>query len=368
MNTHAAYDWEILRTSDEVPDSTWEPHVQTDMIFIDTSCKTTKISSTAEMRDYLGANDEANKGPIRAAPGMTYDIMVAFPGNPTGHPAGWAQGVETDFGVALCRRLTVQPHPNKQYAFLAEIETSNMGRIKLRNITHTPYAGAPAIRINVQNNLIMKPLFRIQNTESSINLLIPGDSEVDMTTTPPCFKYTVWTDAASEVSGGSIDMGGQPMNMPVESMQIQLEVLRRWGHLDWESSGATATDWVDGGGSAFTICLPDWDGRVGTRNIDEQWGFGKGYLKLDAINVLPNHHDFKIYQYLFTYDGHKHAQQFTPVVQTGGTTLDDASITSIRGSSAHEVYWNQPYLNGYRYQEADWSDDEWDFLETFTCS
>ena len=360
MNTHAAYDWEILRSSAEVPDSTWQPHVQTDVVFIDTSCKTTKVSSTAEMRDYLGANDEVNKGPIRAAPGMTYDIME-------GHPGSWTQGVETDLGMSLCRRINVKPHPDKQYAFLAEIEISNMGRLVLNTLDGDPYAGAPAIRINVQNNLIMKPLFRIQNTESDINLVIPGDDEVDMSTTPPCFKYTVWTEADSEVNGGPIDIGGKPMNMPVESMQIQMEVMRRWGHLDWESSGATATNWVGGGGAAFTISLPDWDGRVGTRNIDEQWGFGKGYLKLDAINVLALHHDFKIYQYIFTYDGHKHAQQFTPVVRTGGTLLDDASITSIRGASAHEVYWNQPYLNGYRYLEADWSDDEWDFLETFTC-
>lgn len=363
MNTHDAYDWEILRSSDKVPDSTWQPHTQTDVIFIDTSCKTTKVSSTAEMRDYLGANDEANKGPIRAAPGMTYDIME-------GHAGTWKQGVQTDFGYSLCRRITVQPHPDKQYAFLAEIEISNMGRLRLNTISGDPYAGAPTIRINVQNNLVMKPLFRIQDTESGTNLVIPGDDEVDLTTTPPCFKYTEWIGdgaGSAEVVGKPIDMGGRPMNTPVESRQLQMEVLRRWGHLDWESSGATATDWVDGSGSAFTICLPDWDGRVGSRNIDAQWGFDPGYLKLDAINVLPHHHDFKIYQYIFTYDGHKHAQQFTPVLPGKGVTLDDASITSIRGSNAHEVYWNQPYLNGYRYQEADWSADEWDYLETFTC-
>lgn len=373
MNTHAVYDWEILRSSIEVPDSVWEPIVQTDVIFIDTACKDTKLTSTDEMRDYIGANDESTNGPIRAAPGMTYDIMVAFPGNPTGHPAGWSQGVQTDYGVSLCRRLNVKPHPNKQYAFVVTIETSNMGRTKLKTLG-TYYAGPPAIRMNVQNGLTMKPLFRINSNEVGdvAALVIPGDEEVDSGADPQCFKYSTWvgdSGGSAEVGGKPIDMAGQPMNTPVESRQMQLEVLRRWGHLAWPSSGPAGVDWKNGTQLAdWEVCLPDWDGSVGSRNIDEQWGFDPGYLKLDAINVLPLHHDFRIYQYLFIYDGHKHAQQFAPTLPNGSHIIDDASLTSIRGCNVNEVYWNQPFLGGYRYLEADWADDEWDFLETFVCS
>ena len=362
MNTHSKYDWEVLRSSAEVPDSVWDPIIQTDLIYIDTSCKDTKVESVDVMRDWLSANDETNYGPIRAAPGMTYDHMV-------GHPGGWVQGVQTDFGVSLCRKMKVNPHPDKQYAFLAEIEISNIGRQSLTSLSGEPYAGQPAIRINVQSTLQMKPLFRIESTSEGASLNLPGDDEVDDTTTPQSFYYSYWAGSTmTEVGGKAIDIAGQPVNWPVESRVITLEVLRRWGHLKWPATGPEGEDWLDGtNGSAayFEICLPNWDGRIGRRNIDSMLGFSPGFLKLDAINVLPYHHDFKMYQYVFTYDEHKHAQQYTPVIVTGGTTLDDSEYTSTRGSNANEVYWNQPYIEGFRYQESDWGAAEWDYLETF---
>lgn len=367
MATHSLYDYHVLRTSAEVPDSGWEPIVQTDVVVIDTSCKSSKISSPEYIRDMIGANDEPNKGPIRAAPGMTYDHWDS------GHGGSWdLQGVVTDYGYSLCRRLSVKPHPDKQYAFIAEIETSNMGRTELLTLGADKFAGAPAIRINVQSGLTMKPLFRVEDQSTGSTIYLPGDDEVDTTTTPHCFKYNVWmgdSNGSAEVQGKPIDISGTPVNMPVESRQIQLEVLRRWGHLRWPASGPDAEDWCDGFETVgdFEMCLPDWNGRVGSRNIDEQWGFGKGHLKLDAINVLPMHHDFKMYQYLFSYDEHKHAQQFTPALPTGAVIMNEASLTSIRGSNANEVYWLQPFLKGYRYQESDWPADEWDFLQTLTC-
>ena len=359
MNTHTKYDWEILRSSAEVPDSVWEPHVQTDVIFIDTSCKAAKISNVDKMRDWLGGNDEPNYGPLRAAPGMTYDYFS--------HGAWGPQGIQTDYGLSLCRKLSVIPHPDKEHAFLATIQTSNMGRAKLDHLPGDPYAGSPMIRLDVQVATTMRPVFRIADPEGLVSINFPDDEEVDMTTTPPCFKYTEWlgdVSGSGEIGGLPIDIGGAPVTYPIESRQLVLTTVRRWGHLDWD--GETWRNGDDTGN--FCVSLPSWNGRVGSRNIDAQWGFDPGYLRMDAINVLPLHHDFRTYQYVFTYDEHKHAQQFSPVSGTGSVILDQDSIEGVNGTHALTVYFNQPYLRGYRYLEADWSADEWDYLETFEAS
>tara|TARA_Y100001963_G_C6773427_1_gene446087 strand:+ start:1300 stop:2370 length:1071 start_codon:yes stop_codon:yes gene_type:complete len=355
MNTHPAYDWQILRTSSEVPDSVWQPIVQTDVIVV-TSCPTpqypsrTPITTPEMMREFISSDDEATYGPIFAAPGMPYLLR-------SGHPGGYPllmQGVQTDFGPSCCRKLDVKPHPEISNGYLVTIEVSNIGRQSMKGLPGQPYSGSPTIRIHVQNGLMMRPIFRLNTT------FLPGAAEADLSS--GTFLYSAWTGAGTEVGGDPIDMAGSAPSYPVDSLQIQLEVVRRWPFQKWDET------WVDGALADGEVCLPAWNNKVGARNLNEQWGFAVGTLRLDAINVLPLHHEFKTYQYIFTYDEHKHAQQFAAVNPQGSIHLDPAALTSPRGSSALSVYWNQPFLKGYEYSAGDWSADEWAYLETFTCS
>lgn len=338
----------VLRTSVEIPDRVWEPIVQVDELILDSTCSgAPEVPTTADMLDMLGKESDAVLD-IRAAVGKPYQFYQA-----TGIPSGWqTQGVVTEFGESVCRKVDVRAHPDKNGTYIARIEYTNFGRIKEFGTTPSAYIGDVPIRVNLTSPLTTKSIYRA-------DAVYPGPSEVNSTGTG--FDRNVWDSSGSELGGDPIDIAGQPVPFPIDTARITVEVVRRHLYLDW------AGNYVNNDGDADTLCPANLQNFVGARNLDTCFGYPIGTVRCDAINVLPLHHEFKLYQYVFTYSEDKHSQQFTPAIAQGVPQLVESTGTSVRGLQAFEVYGNQPYLDGFNWQASAWPADEWAYLETFTC-
>lgn len=334
-----------LRTSVQIPDRIWEPIVQVDELILDSTCSgAPEVPTTADMLDMLGKDSSAVLD-IRAAVGKPYQFFE------TGLPSGWqTQGVTTHLGESVCRKVDVRPHPDKNGTYIARIEYTNFGRIKEFGTPY--YIGEIPIRINITSPLVTKSIYRA-------NAVYPGASEVNAT--GDGFDRDVWDAAAAELGGDPIDIAGQPVPFPIDAARITLEVVRRHPYLDW-SDNYVGTD-----GNPATLCPANLQNLVGARNLDVCFGYPIGTVRCDAINVLPLHHEFKLYQLVFTYSEDKHSQQFTPAIAQGVPQLVQSTGTSVRGLQAFEVYGNQPYLNGFNWDSSQFPADEWAYISAFTC-
>ena len=337
-----------LRESVEIPDSVWEPIVEVDEIVLDSSCQGfPEVPTAADMFDLLGKS-AAGAGPIRAAVGKPYQIDIS-----AGGIANWQdQGVTTEFGCSVVRSVKVRDHPDKNGCYIARIEYSNMGRIQELGSSPEEYIGAVPIRVHFTNPLTTKTIYRSGAT-------YPGSSEVNSGGTG--FDRSAWDASSAEVGGDSIDIAGQPVPFPIKTTRVTVEVIHRHPYLDWNDV------WVNPDGDHVHYCPSTIQAFVGARNLDEFMGWDIGTVRCDAINVLPLHHEFKLYQYVFTYSEDKHSTQFTPAILQGTTKLVDSTGASVRGLQAFEVYANQPYLDGFNWSASDWPPDEWAYLDTFRC-
>jgi len=355
MNDSTYYKWQVLRSSSEVPDSVFEPITQIDIVLIDASCSTLAIVDPEYLFNLISVSGVDG---IRAAPGMPYDHKQIG--------GSWVtQGRFTTLGVAICRRVDITPHPDKEKCFLVEIEISTMGRQYGSGLWGTLTTGAPPIRVHFNSQVAMRPGFRVADNSNALD--IPGDEEADVSDpTAPFFK---WSEYDNEIGGKKIDFGGSPANLQIDQMVITIEHIRRWKILDWDGeyySGDLITP-VTGDGSEKT-CIGDSKNVPGSRNINSMMGFPIGTMRCTNVAALPLHHEFKLYQYSFLYDEQKHTQQFVPSVKQGQFKVSE-DLAGIRGNQAFEVYANQPYMDPFEWSKTFWNFNqyEWDYLETFGC-
>tara|TARA_R100000655_G_scaffold107237_1_gene157420 strand:+ start:1047 stop:2093 length:1047 start_codon:yes stop_codon:yes gene_type:complete len=342
------FDITVLRSSEELPDSVWEPCIQSDLLLLESDCTgLPAITSAADIYQYI--TDSGNNYKIRARPGFPYEL------NPTGAIGGYVtQGKSSEMGMSICRSINVRAHPDKAYAFLVDIEYSTCGRLDRVAVGSPSYSGSPPIQVSFTSPLVTKSIYRSGAT-------YPGDNERNAGNT--AFELTQWD--ATEVGGNPIDIGGKPVPFPIDSCRITVEYLRRWQFNDWGNSDPQP--WIIGDGSAAQICLETLRDFVGRRNLQPFMGFPIGTVKCDALNILPHHHEFKKYQFIFTYSADKHSQQYTPALAQGSTEI--TTSTGPRGIQAFEVYANQPYLEGFLWDNTNnqFGDDEWAYLQTFNC-
>ena len=140
---------------------------------------------------------------------------------------------------------------------------------------------------------------------------------------------------AGDIGGTPVDWNGNPLQLMLPMMRIEIDVLRRGGYID--VSGAGQNDALRPG------VLLDY---IGKRNNASFLGFDIGTILFDGVNRSRLDGEWTVCTFSFLWHPWRHAEQVPrPTFGTKAGTLtyegDPRNIQHTRG-----VYWKQPYLNG----------------------
>lgn len=140
---------------------------------------------------------------------------------------------------------------------------------------------------------------------------------------------------AGDIGGTPIDWNGNPMQLLLPMLRIEIEVLRRGGYMT-----------VAGTGTADALKPQVLLDFIGKRNNTTFGTFAVGTLLFEAVNRSRLDGEWTACTFSFLYHPWRHAEQVPrPSFGTKAGTLsyegDPRGIQHQRG-----VYWKQPYLQG----------------------
>lgn len=146
---------------------------------------------------------------------------------------------------------------------------------------------------------------------------------------------------AGDIGGTAIDWNGNPMQLSLPMLRIEVDVLRRGGYI--ARSGTGQLD------ALRPAILTDY---VGKRNNATFLGFAVGQILFEGVNRSRMDGEWTMCTFSFLWHPWRHAQQVPrPTYGTKAGTMtydgDPRGIQHTRG-----VYWKQPFLEGANFNST----------------
>lgn len=146
---------------------------------------------------------------------------------------------------------------------------------------------------------------------------------------------------AGDIGGTPVDWNGNPIQLMLPAMRIEVDVLRRGGYIQ-----------VGGSGSLDQLRPAVLTDYIGKRNNTEIFGFPVGSILFDQVNRTRLDGEWTLCTFSFLWHPWRHAEQiprptFGTKAGTNAYEGDPRNIGHTRG-----VYWKQPFLLGANFRTA----------------
>jgi len=146
---------------------------------------------------------------------------------------------------------------------------------------------------------------------------------------------------AGDIGGTPVDWNGNPLQLTLPAMRIEVDVLRRGGYIQ-----------VNGTGSLDALRPGVILDYIGKRNTTSIFGLPVGSVLFDQVNRTRLDGEWTVCTFSFLWHPWRHAEQVPrPTYGTKAGTMayegDPRGIQHTRG-----VYWKQPFLLGADFTTA----------------